>query len=57
MDDGGRRRQRKGVVTRHLGTLERLVAEEDADGVQRRLESVIRSFAEFEENHVSYHDT
>ena len=57
MADGARRRQRKGVVTRHLGTLERLIAEEDVDGVQSRLESAIHSFAEFEETHVSYHDT
>ena len=57
MADGARRRQKKGVVTRHLGTLERLVAEGDVDAVQSRLESVIRSFAEYEETHVSYHDT
>ena len=36
------RRQWKGVVTRHLGTLERLVTEEDSDGVNERL-SKIRS--------------
>ena len=57
MADGARRRQRKGVVARHLGTLERLIAEEDVDGVQSRLESVIHSFADFKETHVSYHDT
>ena len=56
MADGARRRQRKGVVTRHLGTLERLTDEEDVDAVQSRPESAIRSFAEFEETHVSYHD-
>ena len=56
MADGARRRQRKGVVTRHLGTLDRLIAEEDVDGVQNRLESAIHSFAEFEETHVFYHD-
>ena len=56
MADGARRRQRKGVVTRHLGTLDRLIAEEDVDGVQNRLESAIHPFAEFEETHVSYHD-
>ena len=56
MADGARRWQRKGVVTRHLGTLDRLIAEEDVDGVQNRLESAIHSFAEFEETHVSYHD-
>ena len=56
MADGARRRQRKGVVTRILGTLDRLIAEEDVDGVQNRLESAIHSFAEFEETHVSYHD-
>ena len=53
MADGARRRQRKGVVTRHLGTLERLIAEEDVDGVQSRLESAIHSFADFKETHVS----
>ena len=57
MADGARRRQRKGVVTRHLGTLDRLIAEEDVDGVRSRLESVIHSFADFKETHVSYHDT
>ena len=57
MADGARRRQRKGVVTRHLGTLERLIAEEDVDGVRNRLESVIHSFADVKEIHVSYHDT
>ena len=36
MADGVRRRQRKGIVTRHLGMLERLVAEEDIDAVQSR---------------------
>ena len=51
MADGARRRQRKGVVTRHLGTLDRFIAEEDVDGVQNRLESAIHSFAEFEETH------
>ena len=57
MADGARRRQRKGVVTRHLGTLERLIAEEDVDGVRSRLESVIHSFVDFKQTHVSYHDT
>ena len=56
MADGARRRKRKGVVTRHMGTLDRRIAEEDVDGVQNRLESAIHSFTEFEETHVSYHD-
>ena len=57
MAEGARRRQRKGAVARHLGTLERPIAEEDVDGVQSRLESVIHSFAEFKETHLSYDDT
>ncbi len=56
MADVARRRQRKGVVTRHLGMLERLVAEEDVDAVQSRLDSVKRSFGEFEETHNTYHE-
>ena len=44
-------------MTRHLGTLERLVAEEDVDAVQSRLDSVKRSFGAFEETHNTYHDT
>ena len=57
MADGARRRQRKCAVTRHLGMLERLVAEEDVDAVQSRLDSLKRSFGEFEDTHNTYHDT
>ena len=57
MADGARRRQRKGVVTRHLGTLERLVAEEDIDGVRSRLDRVKHSFDEFEDTHNNYRDS
>ena len=48
------RRQWKGVVTRHLGTLERLVTEEDSDGVNERLSKMKKSFEEFESSHDAY---
>ena len=41
------RRQRKAAITRHLGTLERLVAEEDVDDVKERLDIVKGSFRYF----------
>ena len=50
------RRQRKAAITRHLGTLERLVAEEDVDDVKERLDIVKRSFRDFEIAHDLYHD-
>ena len=49
------RRQRKAAITRHLGTLERLVAEEDVDDVKERLDIVKGSFREFEIAHDLYH--
>ena len=50
------RRQRKAAITRHLGTLERLVAEEDVDDVKERLDIVKGSFRDFEIAHDLYHD-
>ena len=44
-------------MTRHLRTLERLVAEEDIDGVRSRLDRVKHSFDEFEDTHNNYRDT
>ena len=45
------------MVTRHLGTLAKLVAEEGIDGVRSRLDRVKHSFDEFEDTHNSYRDT
>ena len=50
------RRQKKAAVTRHLGTLERLVAEEDAVGVQSKLDQVHTSFLDLETSHEVYHN-
>ena len=50
------RRQRKAAITRHLGTLERLVAEEDVDDVKERLDIVKGSYRDFEIAHDLYHD-
>ena len=50
------RRQRKAAITRHLGTLERLVAEEDVDNVKERLNTIKGSFQVFETAHDLYHD-
>ena len=50
------RRQRKAAITRHLGTLERLVAEEDGDNVKERLITIKGSFQVFETAHDLYHD-
>ena len=44
-------RQRKAAITRHLGTLERLVAEEDVDNVKERLNTIKGSFQVFETAH------
>ena len=49
------RRQRKAAITRHLGTLERLVAEEDVDDVKERLDVIKESFQEFAIAHDLYH--
>ncbi|XP_076036051.1 uncharacterized protein LOC143022004 [Oratosquilla oratoria] len=48
------RRQRKAAVTRHLGTLCRLIAEEDIAGITDRLDRVRTSYNEFESAHDAY---
>ena len=55
-EDKARRRQRKGVITRHLSTLERLAVEEDGEAVQNRQDCIKRSFSEFEAAHDIYHN-
>ena len=49
------RRQRKAVITRHLGNLERFVSEEDVEEVVRKLEQLSASFKDFEAAHDVYH--
>ena len=49
------RRQRKAVITRHLGNLERFVAEEDVEEVVHKLEQLSASFKDFEAAHDVYH--
>ena len=51
------RRQKKAAVTRHLGTLERLIAEEDIELVRTKLKQLKVSFGEFEMSHDTYHDS
>ena len=48
------RSQAKGVITRHLRTLERLVVEEKVDLVRDRLVSLESAFARLEEQHDAY---
>ncbi|XP_076036814.1 uncharacterized protein LOC143022477 [Oratosquilla oratoria] len=48
------RRQRKAAVTRHLGTLCRLIAEEDIAGITDRLDRVRTSYNEFESAQDTY---
>ena len=43
-------------ITRHLGKLSRLVAEEDVSGVEERLGQIKTSFGQFEETHDAYHN-
>ena len=50
------RRQGKAAITRHLGALKRLVAEEDVEGVQIRLDRIKASFKQFEVAHDAYQD-
>ena len=50
------RRQRKAAITRHLGKLSRLVAEEDVSSVEERLAQIKTSFGQFEETHDAYHN-
>ena len=49
------RRQRKAVITRHLGNLEIFVAEEDVEEVVRKLEQLSASFKDFEAAYDVYH--
>ena len=51
------RRQRKGGITRHLGTLEQLMAEERYDDVLKRLDIMKQSFSQLEAAHDAYLDT
>lgn len=51
------RRQRKAAITRHLGTLERLMAEGDVTGVQQRLRTLKLSFTDFESVHDDFNKT
>ena len=51
------RRNWKSAVSRHLGTLARLVAEDDAVGVRDRLQAVKASFGQLEAAPDVYHDT
>ena len=48
------RRQRKAAITRHLGDLERLMSEEDVDGLAGKLETIKVSFGEFAKVHDQY---
>ena len=48
------RRQWKAAITRHLGTLECLMAEDSYDEVLDRLKVIKNSFAQLEEAHDSY---
>ena len=43
-----KRRQRKGCITKHLGSLKRAIAESDTEAVTKRLEKTKLSFEQFE---------
>ena len=49
------RRQRKAAITRHLGAMERYIAEDDVNEVIARLHSIKVSFDDFERAHDVYH--
>ena len=51
------RRQRKGGITRHLWTLEQLMAEERYDDVLKRLDIMKQSFYQLEAAHDAYLNT
>ena len=51
------RRQRKAVITRLLGKIQRLVVESEVEGVRQKLVQIKESFNEFEAAHDVYHDT
>ncbi|XP_076067764.1 uncharacterized protein LOC143040571 [Oratosquilla oratoria] len=48
------RRQRKAAVTRHLGTLCRLIADENVAGIADKLDHVRALFTKFESSHDAY---
>ena len=50
------RRQRKAAITRHLGTLDRLIAEEEIKQVKDRLEKISVAFLRFETSHDEYNE-
>ena len=50
------RRQRKAAITRHLGTLDRLLAEEETEQVKERLEKISVAFLRFETSHDEYNE-
>ena len=50
------RRRRKGAVTRLRGQINRLISEEDPEGVDSKLAQIKQTFTEFEGAHVAYHD-
>ena len=51
------RRQKKAAVTHHLGTLERLITEEDIELVRTKFKQLKVSFGESEMSHDTYHDS
>ena len=51
------RRQKKAAITRHLRTLNRLVAEENIKEAKTKLDKLQNSFKEFENSHYVYNDT
>ena len=51
------RRNGSGVITRHLNSLEREVAEEDETAVETRLTKLKASFVNLEDAHYAYQDT
>ena len=48
-------RQRKAVITRHLGNLKRFVAVENVDELVQKLEQLSASFKDFEAAYDVYH--
>ena len=50
------RRQRKIVVTRYLGDLSILIAENDNEAVSKKLDRIKGTFREFQKAHITYHD-
>ena len=50
------RRQRKAAVTRHLGDLQRHLAENDSTAVEGKLQQLKGTFVEFQRTHDTYHE-